>query len=209
MLRNHGWFALMALTLVVVIGCGKSDGPSQQSAASADRSARASASGNAPGRQATDTPEAACREFLEAVRTGNDEKASLMLSALAREKAAALGCSVTPPASDTARFAIGKVKYVGEDGAQVESVWADVDNSDNQEHSDKLIWVLRREDQGWRVAGLAATIFPGEPPLLLNFENPDEVMKKQQWAREEIRRRTEKESLQAKESESGDNSMRR
>ena len=209
MLRNHGWFSLVALTLVGMMGCGKSEGPAQQSVVSADRNTQASANGNAPSTQATDTPEAACREYLESVRTGNDEKAALMLSAVAREKAAAMGCSVTPPASDTARFSVGKVKYVGEDGAQVESVWSDVDGSDNQEHSDKLIWVLRREEHGWRIAGLAATIFPGEPPLLLNFENPDEVMKKQQWAREEIRRRAEKESLQAKESENGDNSMRR
>ena len=74
---------------------------------------------------------------------------------------------------------------------------------------DHLIWVLRREQHGWRVVGLAAIIFPGEPPLVLNFENPDEVIKKQQWAREEIRRRAEKESLQAKEPENSDNSMRR
>jgi hypothetical protein len=206
MLRNHGWFALAALAVVGILGCGKSNGPAEQSAASTDRGAQAS---NIPGKQATDTPDSACREFLEAVRTGNDEKASLMLSQVAREKAAALGCSVTPPASDTARFSIGKVKYVGDDGAQVESIWTDVDSADNQEHSDSLVWVLRREERGWRVAGLAATIFPGEPPLLLNFENPDEVMKKQQWAREEIRRRAEKESLQARESENKDNSMRR
>ena len=48
-------------------------------------------------------------EFLEAVRTGNDEKAAKMLSTVARQKTAALNRNVTPPASDTARFAVGKV----------------------------------------------------------------------------------------------------
>ncbi len=208
MLKNQGWLTLVTLALMGIIGCGKSEGPAQQTAASADRNVQLTSSGNMPDMRATDTPEAACREFLEAVRTGNDEKAANMLSEVAREKAAALGCSVTPSASDTAKFTIARVKYVAEDGAQVESIWTDVDN-DNQEHSDNLIWVLRRESHGWRIAGLAATIFPGEPPLLLNFENPDEVLKKQQWAREEIRRRAEKESLQAKESENSENLMRR
>lgn len=208
MLRNHGWLPIVTLTVIGMLGCGKSEGPVQQSAGSPDRNAQSAASSNMPGNRAADTPEAACREFLEAVRTGNDEKAAQMLSEVAREKAAALGRSVTPSASDTARFAIGKVKYVGEDGAQVESTWTDADN-DGQAHSDNAVWVLRREQQGWRIVGVAAMIFRGEPPLVLNFEDPDEVLKKQQWAREEIRRRAEKENLQAKEPENAENSMRR
>jgi hypothetical protein len=194
MLRNYGWLTLIALAVIGIIGCSKSEGPVQQSAASVNQTA--------------DTPEAACREFLEAVRTGDDEKAAQMLSAVAREKAAALGRGVTPSASDTARFALGKVKYVGEDGAQVESTWTDVDN-DGQAHSDNAVWVLRREQQGWRVVGVAAIIFQGEPPLVLNFENPDEMLKKQEWAKAEILRRTEKGNLQAKEPENSENSMRR
>jgi hypothetical protein len=56
---------------------------------------------------------------------------------------------------------------------------------------------------------VAETIFPGEPPLLLNFEDPEGTLKKLQWVREEIRRRAEQESNQAKEAENSDNSMRR
>ncbi|MGD0382726.1 MAG: hypothetical protein ABSA77_04325 [Thermoguttaceae bacterium] len=202
MLRNHGWLTLITLAVIGILGCGKSEGPVQRSTRSPDGNIQSAVN------QKADTPEAACREFLEAVRTGNDEKAAQMLSAVAQEKAAALGRSITPSASDTARFAIGKVKYVGEDGAQVESTWTDVDN-DGQAHSDSAVWVMRREQQGWRIVGVAATIFQGEPPLVLNFEDPDEVLKKQEWARAEILRRAEKENLQAKEPENSENSMRR
>ena len=41
-----------------------------------------------------------------------------MLSSVARKKTAALNRSVTPPASDTAKFTVGKVDYVN-GGAQV------------------------------------------------------------------------------------------
>jgi hypothetical protein len=208
MLRNHGWLPIVTLAVIGILGCGKSEGPVQQSDGSQNRNIQTTASSNLPSNRATETPEAACREFLEAVRTGNDEKAAQMLSEVAREKAAALGRSVTPSASETARFTVGKVKLVGEDGAQVESTWTDVDN-EGQAHSDTAVWVLRREQQGWRIVGVAAMIFVGEPPLVLNFEDPDEVLKKQQWAREEIRRRAEKENLQAKEPENAENSMRR
>ncbi len=210
MLRNHGWLPIVTLAVIGILGCGKSEGPVQQSAGSPDSNLlQSAASSNMPGNRAADTPEAACREFLEAMRTGNDEKAAQMLSEEAREKSAALGCGIMPSASDTARFSVGKVKLVGEDGAQVESTWTDIDVGDNQPHTDHIVWVLRREQQGWRVVGLATVIFPGEPPLVLNFEKPDEVVKKLQWAREEIRRRAEKENLQAKEPENTENSMRR
>ena len=49
--------------------------------------------------------------------------------------------------------------------------------------------MVRREGDGWRIAGVAATVFPGEPPLLLDFEKPEEMIEKQQWVRDEIRRR--------------------
>ena len=68
---------------------------------------------------AVETPAESVGKFLEAVRKGNDEKATAMLSKVAREKLAQSEAkrSVTPPASDTATFEVGKVEYMGEDRA--------------------------------------------------------------------------------------------
>ena len=71
--------------------------------------------------------------------------------------------------------------------------WTDVD-ADGQLKTDEAIWVVRREPEGWRIVGVAAMVFPGEPPVVLNFEDPDDMLRQQQWIREEIRRRTEKEA---------------
>ena len=205
MLRNNAWLTLAILAAMSIFGCSKTDGPQSQSQTSKDRNFQQnSAQAN---RTRLEPPAAAVYDFLEAVRTGNDEKATKMLSTTAREKAAALNRNITPPASDTARFTIGKVQYVGEDGAQVASTWIDIDD-EGQSNSDGAVWVLRREGEGWRVAGVAAIIFPGESPLLLNFEDPEDMIKKQQWVREEIRRRTEKDNLQAKEADNSGNSFR-
>ena len=130
-------------------------------------------------------PAAVVQVFLEAIRTGNDEQASAMISTVARQKTAALG-GITPPASDTAKFSLGKVEYVGEDGARVASVWTDLDE-EGQAQSTETVWVLRKEDEAWRVAGVAAMVFPGEEPLLLNFEDPEDMKRKQ----EEVRNRLE------------------
>jgi hypothetical protein len=183
---------------ILMAGCTKPTAPTESSKApssdNAEKNVAAAKADQAPAK--LDGPAAATQEFLEALRTGNDERASKLLSKTAREKTASLNRNVTPPASDTARFKIGKIDYVNDDGARVASTWIDVDEQ-GQPRSDDAIWVLRREAEGWRIVGVAAQIFPGEQPLLLNFEDPDDMFRKQQWVREEIRRRMEAESLQA------------
>jgi hypothetical protein len=209
MSRNQGWFVLIALAMIGFLGCGKSDGPAGQSTPPQTTGTSAKPTEKAKAALTSlEAPAAACFEFLEAVRTGNDTKAAQMLSTTARAKVDAMNLGVTPPASDTAKFTLGKVEHIGEDGARVESIWTEVDE-DGQPQSDKAIWVLRQEQDGWKIVGVAAIIFENEPPLLLNFEDPEDMLKKQQWVREEIRHRMEKDNLQAKEPDNSENSMRR
>ena len=191
-MRRMHWLMISAVFAIAVSGCGKTVGTSGSSTAPGkekeETTQKTTASANGPAE--------ATHEFLEALRTGNDEKASQMLSATAREKTASLSRNVTPPASDTAKFSVGEVDYVNDDGARVSCTWTDIDG-DGEARTDNAIWVLRREEQGWRIVGVAAQVFPDEEPLLLNFEDPEDMFRKQQWVREEIRRRIEAGGLQA------------
>jgi len=72
------------------------------------------------------------------------------------------------------------------------SKWTDMDRS-GQPRTDEITWMLRREAEGWRVAGMAATVFEGEPPLLLDFEQPEETMRRLDLLSEEVQRRMAKE----------------
>ena len=205
--------AIVAALAVFAAGCSQPTGPTESGKAqdngAGDKVVAANANTDNEKAPKLDGPAAVTYEFLEALRTGNDEKASNLLSAAAREKTASLNRNVTPPASDTARFSVGKIDYVNNDGARVASTWTDMDEQ-GQPKSDEAIWVLRREKEGWRIVGVAAQIFPGEQPLLLNFEDPDDMFRKQQWVREEIRRRMEAESLQAAQgSDKQENPVRR
>jgi hypothetical protein len=207
MCRMHK-MAFLTMVLSVIAGCGQQPGTGKSSSSTAQPEAAATASDKAPALN-SDGPAAAVTTFLEAIRTGNDEVATRMLSKLARQKTAALNRSVTPPASDTAKFTVGKVDYIGSDGARVACSWTDLD-AERQPKTDEAFWVVRREEGGWRVAGVAAQIFPGEEPLLLNFEDPEDMFKKQQWVREEMRRRMEKEEAGlAKQPENQEKPVRR
>ena len=209
------WIVLSAILAVGVVGCQKSEGTPGAAVPAANGSANTAdaeqAQANpapAPVAARLDGPAAAVFEFLEAVKTGDDAKATQMLSTVARQKTAALNRSVSPPASDTARFQIGKVEYRREDLAAVTCTWTDLDEK-GEPQADEAIWMARREPQGWRIAGVAATVFPNEPPLLLNFEEPEEMLQKQQWVRDEIRRRQQQAELQAQGQESPPKPLRR
>jgi hypothetical protein len=195
--------AFCTLFALIVSGCGKPAGTDHPSAASPSPDAASTASKN-------DGPASAVAEFLEAVRTGNDEATARMLSKATRQKNAALNRSVTPPASDTAKFTVGKVDMIGDDGARVASTWTDLD-ADRQPKTDEAFWIVRREADGWKIAGVAVPIFAGEKPILLNFEDPEGMLRQQQWAREEMRRRMEKEEegLQAQTPENQEKPVRR
>jgi hypothetical protein len=133
-------------------------------------------------------PAAVVTQFLDAIRTGNDEQAMGLLTAVARQKAIEANRSPTPPASDTARFEVGEVTPVGDDIARVNCTWTDLDEF-GKPRTDRAIWVCRHEENGWRVGGVAAVVFEGEDPLLLDFEKPDEMKQKQEWLRDELARR--------------------
>jgi type II secretion system protein G len=126
-----------------------------------------------------DPPAAVVETFLEAVRVGDDEKAASLFTPAARAQVARLGYQVAPKASDTATFDVVKVTSI-DDHATVVATWTDHDRTD------RTVWIVRSGDEGWRIFGMEATVFPGEPPLVLDFEKLEESMEKIRMLRETV-----------------------
>ncbi len=191
-MRQSRWLVgVLALGALAICGCGGGATDDQQQSASAKTAAKVPA------------PDKAVFDFLEAVRTGDDAKAAEMLTELARTETAKYELVVAPPGSETASFQVGEVEYIAEDVVHVTSRWTDV-GEDGQPHTDDIIWMLRREPQGWRIAGMATKLFADDLPLLLNFEDPEDMMRKQRLAEEEIRRRAGGPQKQAERPATGD-----
>jgi hypothetical protein len=181
--RRSAWIVRIAgLVLLTTSGCG------QTANTTSGPDAAGSASGGSGKALAKNGPDDAVREFLEAVRTGDDAKAAKMLTPVARAKTAELHMVVAPPGSPTAKFDVTEFEMVAEDGAHVASTWSDVDEDGNR-HADQILWILRKETEGWRVAGMATKIFEDELPIILNFEDPQDMLRKQKLAEEEMARR--------------------
>lgn len=188
-MRYQCWMLLSVFLLGVAAGCGDSGRAKQTATEPAAQDT--SAATPAVAKTESGGPAEALTRFLEAVRTGNDEVATKMFTPLARQKVSEQGIQVAPRGSDTARFEVGKVELVGSDGARVASKWSDR-NKEGQFRTDDITWMLRHETEGWRVVGMAAVVFDGEPPVLLDFEQPDETLRRLEMLEQERQRRTAK-----------------
>lgn len=189
-MRCTSWMAI-ALIFGALAGCNGSSSDQSATPRASTESGTQTGDGSVP--LAASNPSEAVNTFLDAVRTGNDEVATAMFTPLAQQKAKDLEIEVAPRGSDTARFEVGNVEMMGNEGARVLSKWTDMDRN-GQPRTDEITWMLRREAEGWRVAGMAATVFEGEPPLLLDFEQPEETMRRLDLLREEVQRRMAKDN---------------
>ena len=192
----HFLVALVVLGLAGLTGCGKSENPAATAAAPAGGSAagpKVVNDVNKTPRPAGDGPDAAVYDFMEAVRTGNDEMAGRLLTPMARQKVAEHHMVVAPPGTDTARFEMSRTEPSSESTAKVAVLWTDLDESGKQ-RTDQIVWLAKRVEEGWRISGVAAPVFDGEPPIELNFEDPAEMIRKQQAVREEMRKRAQQQA---------------
>ncbi len=181
-MRSKTHLLLVVFLAATIAGCGGSG--DSDPADSADEGAGQAAVNK------TATPDGAVTEFLQAVRVGDDQKAADMFTPLARERVAELNIQVAPQGSDTASFSVGEVDFLADNGARVAATWTDLDENGNP-RTDDMTWMVRRESDGWRVAGMATVVFPGEPSLLLDFEKPEETLLKLERVREEVIRRAQ------------------
>jgi hypothetical protein len=182
------WLLAAAPFLGALAGCGQSSTSEVAANPIADGETDAVESPSPPA--PSDAAEVV-RQFLQAIKTGDETKSNDLLTGLARQKTAEMDMAVAPMGSDSASFTVGDVELPEEGGgelAHVASTWTDIDD-DGQPRTDEILWVLRHEQHAWRIAGMATKVFEDEPPLLLNFEDPNDMRRKQQLAEAEMERR--------------------
>ena len=161
-----------ALGVALLAGCGKTGGDAPSATAAKDQRG----------------PDAVIGEFLAAIKKGDDKSASSLLTTVARQKTSEMEMVVAPPGSETASYKVIETEIEG-DKAQVGTDWTDLD-IDGQPRTDRIVWMLRQEEtDGWRISGMATRVFPDMAPIILNFEDPIDMLRKQQQAEEEIARR--------------------
>lgn len=120
-------------------------------------------------------PQKIVQNFLTALQLGNDEQISRLLTTRAKEETEKHDLVVRSPGSPNATFEVGDVEMVS-GGAYVTSQWQEA-GEDGLVHQFDIIWILRQQQNGWRIAGMATRVAANEAPTYLNFEEPEEMIR--------------------------------
>jgi hypothetical protein len=182
----------LVLAIAIWSGCSRDEpAPSTDSnatAATSDAGAAADAPPVLVERHAHPTETVA--EFLKALKSGDQTRATSMLTVKAQEEMARREARIQPPGSPTAEFKVTEFEFIGEDkqGAHVLSTWSDTE-ANGSPTTHEIVWILRRDGEGWAVAGFATQVFEDQAPLILNFEDPVDLQQKRAHVDAEIARR--------------------
>jgi hypothetical protein len=152
---------------------------------------------------ASSTPQEAVHELMMAYKNGDDEKAAALLTEKSRQETARTEKSVSPPGSPNMKFKVGDVEHPeGKTDQAHVGCYISEAGPDGETYDTNVVWFLRKEPKGWRVAGIAMKPFPDLEMVLYNFEDQDDMERKralveEEWERREIEQA--KATLQAKQ----------
>ena len=169
------------LLLALAIGCSQSE--------STDSSSDSAESQNKEP-VTTGSPEQTVHEFMMAFKNGDDTKASELVSEKTRKEMERTEYGVSPPGSKEMKFQVGEVQFV-EESKDLARVACHIEDKDPAGEDVKMdvVWFLRREQTGWRIAGIAMQVFPDLPAVLYNFEDMDDMQRKAALVEQEMVRR--------------------
>lgn len=127
-------------------------------------------------------PEQVVATFLQALRSGDSATTEALLTTKARQELARHAMSVDVQSAPHASYQVHAAQFLADhpDNAHVSSVWTE--KFEDGEETYEIIWALRRQPEGWRVAGMAMQLVPDQPPQFLNFEDPEEMLRKREEA---------------------------
>src|SRR5207253_11183175 len=115
------------------------------------------------------------------LRSGDSPTTESLLTGKARQELAKHSLSVDVQSAPNATYQVRPAEILGDQsGAHVKSVWTE--RFDDGDETYEIVWALRRQQDGWRLAGMAMQLVPGQSVQFLNFENPEDMLRKKDEA---------------------------
>ena len=175
------WTLALLGVILGLSGCGKT--PQDASPATAEASTNELA---APAIASTAVPGEVVAKFYDALKVGDERTIAALLTDKAREETSRSGLDIRPQGDSTLSYAIGETEILEDGaGAHVMTLWTESPEP-GQTASTEVIWVLRRQASGWRLAGMATQIAEDQLPVLFNFEDPEEMLRRREYAAQSL-----------------------
>ena len=197
--------AALICLVVFVYGCQPPADPADDGTETSDaKQSTLSTSDNDP--RAVESVE----QFLHALSAGNTEIATAMLSEKARIENEKAGMGIDPPGSPTAKYTVSPDAWFDPDQpyAQVSSTWTDRDSRDVVQ-TYEIVWLLKKEKGDWKITGMGTKVFADQPPIVLNFENPQQMQLEREKAMKQVAERAQQNSSKRVAKQDEDDTLRR
>ncbi len=182
-------FGLCLLAGWGLLGCSKS--ADSKPAAKANTAQSTASTTTTPASQpiavpANAAPEHVVQVFLSALRSGDSPTTESLLTAKAREELGKHQMHVDVQPAPDAVFQVDRAVAVPNQPTvvHVNSVWTErFQNELGQPVEERyaIVWALRQQPEGWRVAGMQVELVPGMKQDL-KFEDPADMLKKRDEA---------------------------
>lgn len=187
-MKNLSGTTLVVMLLSGYLGCGGQQSASTPESDSTSVNQAATTLSAMPPTQAPDSPDLVVAAFYNALRDGDASAIADLLTDKAREETARSGLDIRPQGSTSLSYELGEIDYITEqrDGAHVKSLWTETDADTGQSYTSEVIWVLRKQSNGWKIAGMATPVVDGQLPLLFNFEDPEDMLRKKHYIETEM-----------------------
>lgn len=171
----------------MLIGCSGKPSPTAPPATNAGQTSSRATAQAAPVSQpitvpASASPDTVVTVFLNSLRSGDSPTTESLLTSKARQELARHSLSVDVQSAPNATYQVRPAEILPGDpsGAHVSSVWTE--KFDDGDETYEIVWALRHQAEGWRLAGMAMELIPGQPMQFLNFEDPEDMLRKKDEA---------------------------
>ncbi len=188
-------FATASLVMTLSIGCNKTEvGSVQPTAVSANnpetKSDKAETTSVVPTETATNltspasasgeldtdaTAKDVCEQFMQNLQSGNRIAAENLLTRIALTNTSKEGLVLEPMGGPNSECKFGEVRYATNKQklAQVDCTVSE--KADGEEFEMDMTWVVRKQNSGWRIAGVMLQLEADAAKDLLSFENLNDV----------------------------------
>lgn len=119
-------------------------------------------------------------QFLDALRRGgSDTEALSLVTTAAREEFRRTGLVMQPIGSPDAKFQVTRSQLVPSQAgaALVHSTWTEP-VGDGTTSTSEVVWAVQQQDNAWKISGMVIGQATGEPPVVVDFENGDDLIAK-------------------------------
>ena len=127
-------------------------------------------------------PTESVNDFLVAVTKGDDKTATSLLSYAAQRETWSNGLALTSDGFPGTRFKITDVESVSDIESHVQTTW-----EDENKNTYPCVWLLRKEQHGWCIFAMATKFMDGAQPVILPFEDHDELKRRQHAALQQLK----------------------